>query len=123
MNAPTPGPWHVAQGTDERDFIVADASGNTVCEPNTDCFDFTELDPNVRTIGLAEAKANAYLMAASPDMLQGLREVAGDCYALDGVALGPRCVFCLMREGEPHDPDCTMHVVLAAIAKAEGLTA
>lgn len=71
----TPGPWHVAQGHDERDFIVAEASGNTVCEPNIHCFDFGELDPSVRTIRLEKAKANARLIAASPDMLDALKQI------------------------------------------------
>lgn len=57
-------------------------------------------------------------------MLQALREVAGDCFVLDPVERSkeddtPHCRFCDHAQGKPHDPDCTMHVVLDAIAKAE----
>lgn len=61
------------------------------------------------------------LIAAAPDMLQALREVAGDAYHMehigDAVSI---CNFCSSAEGERHEPECTMHFVLAAIAKAEG---
>lgn len=67
-----------------------------------------------------ERAANALIIAASPDMLQALREVAGGCHALDTSTDESQCVFCLLPEGH-HDPDCTMQFVLAAIAKAEGL--
>jgi hypothetical protein len=49
--------------------------------------------------------------------LQALREVEGDCYALS--ADESTCLFCGEREGQPHDPDCTMVMVLAAIKLLE----
>lgn len=71
----TPGPWHVEQGSDERDFIVADQTGNTVAEPNACAYDFSELDPKVRRIDIAEAKANARLIAAAPELLVACRDL------------------------------------------------
>lgn len=63
----------------------------------------------------------AQQLAAVPDLLQALREVAGDCYVLEGTRRsddGPRCRFCDEREGDPHDVDCTMVLVNIALAKA-----
>jgi hypothetical protein len=76
----TPGPWQVLQGGDERDFIVAEASGNTICEPNVGCFDFSDVDPAVRFIHLAEAKANADLIAAAPTMLAALKQCRSELH-------------------------------------------
>ena len=53
------------------------------------------------------------LDTAAPQMLEALREVVG------AVCDGPSCLLCDVAEGEPHEPDCTMHFVLDAIAAAE----
>jgi hypothetical protein len=117
----TPGPWSVKQGSHPKDFIVAEATGNTVCEPSAACFDFSDLDPSVHRITLDEAKANACLIAAAPDMLQALHEVADDCYVLDGEPDSTaHCRFCDHSEGARHDIDCVMSFINSAIAKAEG---
>jgi hypothetical protein len=68
----------------------------------------------------SSGEPNARLMAAAPDMRQALEEVLGDCYYLDNPGGIPRCNFCQELEGDPHDQDCTMQVVLAALAKATG---
>lgn len=65
-------------------------------------------------------EAQERIRDAGPDMLQALREVEGDCYYLPNPGDVPRCGFCQQDEGEPHEPECTMNFVLAAIAKAEG---
>lgn len=71
----TPGPWRVLQGSDDRDFIVAEASGNTVCEPNVAAYgDASEFDKTIRHISLAECKANAELIAAAPGLLAAIDE-------------------------------------------------
>lgn len=85
----TPGPWEVKQGDDPRDFIVAERSGNTVAEPNCELFnDWPELDPSVRHIGVDEAKANAYLIAAAPNLYSALEKLIekADSFTQDAVA-------------------------------------
>jgi hypothetical protein len=47
-------------------------------------------------------------------MLQALLEVVG-AHEEAG-----NCFYCEADAGTPHEPDCTMHFVNAAIAKAEG---
>lgn len=114
--AHTPGPWEVKQGDDERDFIVAEPSGNTVCEPNAACFDFAELDPNVRTITLAEAQANARLIAAAPELLACLRRMCG-MYGAYSKRLAP---LLAEDEGTMWAFENVNSLALEAIAKAEG---
>lgn len=73
----TPGPWRVLQGGEDRDFIIADASGNTIAEPNAELYnEWPPLAPHIHHISVAEAKANARLIAASPDMLKQLKALA-----------------------------------------------
>ena len=52
-------------------------------------------------------------------MLQALREVEGDHRYLNLAAGVEECIFCLATSGG-HEPECSMHFVFAAIAKAEG---
>lgn len=52
-------------------------------------------------------------------LLRALREVEGNCYFLESGAGGACCHFCYESEGEPHDPECPMVTVLAAIQTAE----
>lgn len=87
-------------------------------------------DPEVARIWqpyIDQLKAQRSVLAASSEMLQALREVEGACYALDASFEdrdsgndAPHCAFCGHTEGKPHDPDCTMTFVLAAIALAVG---
>jgi len=58
----TLGPLRVEFGKDRRDFIVADANGNTICETNVGLYASPESLPR------AEAVANAYLFATAPEM-------------------------------------------------------
>lgn len=111
--AHTPGPWHVNPEGSKRDVIAGGVDPRRA-RLVADCRTHA-------TANTAEEQANARLIAAAPDMLQALREVAGNCYVLehpgDTVAC---CGVCWEPEGEPHDHDCTMQFVLAAIAKVEG---
>ena len=76
----TPGPWTVKVGADPRDFIVAEPSGNTVCEPNAELFnDWPELDESIRYISVDEAMANARLIAAAPELLAACVEFVRKC--------------------------------------------
>lgn len=109
----TPGPWHVSA----LDGRTCGPSRLLVC----DGAEVPQLHAvAIVTLRTGETDANARLIAAAPDLLQALHEVIGDCYALDFATGESRCNFCCQPEREPHDADCTMHVVLAAIAKAEG---
>jgi len=81
--------------------------------------DFDIVQGNARIAGYIQDERHADAMAAALDMLQALREIAGGQYVLleSGESA---CLICLEPEGQPHDVDCSMHLVLAAIAKAEG---
>lgn len=97
---------------------VAHTPGPWTCKPTEDgAYALNPSGVGWLRCSKEETWANARTIAAAPDMLQALREVAGGCYSLD--SLGLRCVFCLMV-GAPHDPDCTMQFVNEALAKAEG---
>ena|SRR3990167_9327876 len=103
----TPGPWVVKVGADERDFIVAEHGGNTIAEPNVELFDdWSKLDPSVRHISVAEAMANAHLIAAAPDLYAAMSNAMEVLESTFG-----RC-----------DADCTclLHSFHVALAKAEG---
>jgi hypothetical protein len=73
----------------------------------------------------AEAKANAVLMSAAPDILDALKrlvdrydpEDAGFAFSPD-----PGCIECThgVTPAEKQTGDCPMHSALKAIAKAEG---
>lgn len=71
-------------------------------------------------VDAALSKLDAPVVAAAPHLLQALREVAGDHAKILADAAGPYCLFCLANEGEKHELECTMNVVLAAIDQAEG---
>jgi hypothetical protein len=110
----TPGPWGVEQ-TDDTNWVgPLRRSGDgkvfgVVCSTDRE-----GLQPNVRR----RHDANARLIAAAPELRQALLEVVGDSYALE--AYTPVCRFCARPEGESHDPECTLQIVLAALAKADG---
>lgn len=105
MSAHTAGPWRIGA---QRDRIIADDTKYPDANPIAHVYDRSGLDANVR------------LIAAAPDMLQALREVLATAYVIEMEGLLPSCIVCSEPEGKPHDPDCTMHFVIAAIAKAEG---
>jgi len=67
--------------------------------------------------GALERPQPGHGMASRPIIgvpTQTLEEIPGEL---------PRCCFCQVDEGLPHEVECTMHFVLAAIAKAEGRNA
>lgn len=79
----TPYPWKFMQGGDSMDFIVAEPTGNTVCEPNGALYgDPSEFDPSVHRITLEEALANARLIAAAPSLVE---ELCAEVERLEGI--------------------------------------
>ena len=101
--AHTPGPWKYEQSaTDPSDFIVTEPTGRTICEPNDPLYanDIEEFAPGLRFISVAEAQANARLIAAAPELLEALRRVIDS----------------------PWEPDKWRLEVNIAIAKAQGGT-
>jgi hypothetical protein len=94
----TPGPW----------FAVVNGFGsNCVGAFGFDTDDGTQLLANVREYGAIDfstAKANARLIAASPDLLEALEEICREYDPSDGSANG-QMMFDIAR---------------AAIAKAKG---
>lgn len=99
----TPGPWT--------------ATGMTVLSPDDRRTRFAIAEVRGRTT--PEQQANSRLIAAAPEMLQALREVAACCYVVLVPADVVACSYCGEGQGEPHDHDCTMQFVNAAIEKAE----
>lgn len=108
----TPGPWRAGK---LRDAVVSDTAIDGG-PSGTDAVDYY----GGHLVAESVAPCNRPLIVAAPKLLQALREVVGDCYYLDNPGGTPRCNFCQELEGEPHDPDCTMQFVLAAIVEAEG---
>ncbi len=115
MSEHTPGPWNIhASSIESQPFIVTPddgqapwvafqqwvASGNKIV-----CTTSMQTGkggwPNVESV--EEAKANARLMAAAPELLQALKEIVKNCDDGFAVILGS-----LVEQGR------------AAIAKAEG---
>jgi hypothetical protein len=92
--AHTPGPWY-AEGSD-----IGSAENVTVgvaiAGRNDDGY-----------ISHAEVQANAYLMAAAPEMLSALKEIA-------------ECCERRLRKGKDQGDLDTLRVCRTAIAKAEG---
>jgi len=83
MSRHTPGPWKLEQSDDPRDFIVTEPSGRTVCEPNDPLYD-CEPEEGERRISLEEALANARLIAAAPQLLEALQDIACQLTGLEG---------------------------------------
>jgi len=107
----SPGPWTVnlvevqhADGVSLIAYIKADTGHREIAVLYND----------------EDRVANARLIAAAPTMLEALREIIADAYYVENPGGTPICTHCQELEGDPHDPDCSMQFVIAAIAKAEG---
>jgi hypothetical protein len=92
----TPGPWTL-HGWADNDYEI-NAALDTVC--NVPGFDDDTVDAD-------RAEANARLIAAAPELLAALREIADECNRR-------------LRKGEDSGDRLTLQLCKAAIAKAEG---
>jgi hypothetical protein len=92
----TPGPWTL-HGWADNDYEIT-AALDTVC--NVPGFDDDTVDAD-------RAEANARLIAAAPELLAALREIADECNRR-------------LRKGEDSGDRLTLQLCKAAIAKAEG---
>lgn len=100
----TPGPWTWFDYPDGRRLLAAPSRAVIHC-------------PDAP---MSVKPADATLLAAAPVMYAALEEVVGDFAVLRSDTGIVECIFCGVKEGEPHDPDCTMQHVLAAMRAARG---
>lgn len=93
----TPGPWHIEFGTGGHD------QAHRILGPNDEyVVDFEDLDPE------RPSMANAYLIAAAPDLLRQLAHLV-------------RLIEPLERDGSLNIPGlATLNGARAALAKASG---
>jgi hypothetical protein len=98
MTRHTPGPWHVGTLPPPEWRYVCSDNGDTIAAvAEWDGFDL------VQEFCADQARANARLIAAAPDMLAALNVVAAQLDDIDNIANPEAC-----------------KIVLAAIAKATG---
>jgi hypothetical protein len=116
-----PGPWQLAlippDAHTDPDLLVDEDSAFWISDGGAgEVIALVQITP--REPGQAEA--NGLVMAAGPDMVEALLEVAADCYQLDPSPGNdaPHCRFCDHSEGAKHDADCVMQFVDAALTKA-----
>jgi len=93
----TSGPWQYVTGEDWDGATVQTQGGRIIA-----CCDGCDIPGATKEPTTDEAKANARLIAAAPEMLEALRELCADTYLAD-----------------PINAD-RMSKARAAIAKAEG---
>jgi hypothetical protein len=114
----TPGPWSVANQTDVFTGLGATCADGRVADANdgwqiADCMTgITSVQEEIATLSVAEARANARLIAAAPDMLEALREAETalrSCYQVADYPANGRT-----------DQDDALRTVRAAIETAEG---
>lgn len=89
----TPGPWHVGGENVGDGLSILDAAGNRVAHTAA------RRNQNVELIDPAEAKANAHLIAAAPDLLAACKLI--------------------LQHGRIDDSESRLNIVAAAIAAAE----
>ena len=75
----TLGPWHARgpsqpDNTGGRDWCVLDDDGKIIAE----CFEHVGFSDDRKTYAVRPAEANARLIAAAPEMLEALEQVARD---------------------------------------------
>ena len=92
----TPGPWRTTLAYD--DPVIVDHNNTIIAIAVLDSNDPKELETIV---------ANARLIAAAPELLAALREIADECNRR-------------LRKGEDSGDRLTLQLCKAAIAKAEG---
>ncbi len=96
MTKHTPGPWKVVKWDYEECFSIQDETKYRVAGIKPALIEDVEI-----------AKANARLIAAAPELLEALDELAKAFYTLSGNAIQPRF-------------ESTMVSAMAAIKKAKG---
>lgn len=119
---PTPGPWtaECVVGDYPHDICGPDRPGEG--SPNLLASVAYDDDDPLPHLSLAEANANARLIAAAPDLLALARRCAHECAECNGSAE----IVCNDRGGDPADdyskpcPECAD--IWAVINKAEGRT-
>lgn len=113
----TPGPWKVWIAPSDASVNIVNDRGEYVALVGRDAQPATSsatVTPEQIEDEHDRLRADARLIAAAPLLLQALREVIG-AHEEAG-----NCFYCEVNAGQPHEPDCTMHFVWDAIAKAEG---
>lgn len=111
----TPAPWEVGNTSKGEDaaMVYSAASGThfdgiRVADCNTALF-----------LRKEESFANAKLIAAAPDLLEALKKITDKSpYAEDRGT--EYCLFCSMRDWQPHADDCPFILGKAALSKATG---
>lgn len=110
MNKHTPGPWKWKVNTWHYALVIPPSQELTICSTvkRIAVLEWEGLQKNPYTIPNDEAQANAWLIAASPELLEAAKAAA---FVLDGEALDKRANAAGQTLGE---------LLEAAIAKAEG---
>ena len=115
----TPGPWVAIRSIPQEGYD----GWYLRAQPNSAMRGFTKEIGWVN--GSDENEANAHLISAAPDMFEALGAVLAN-HAYFAPAGNKNCRFCdndLDHEGtfrDMHSPDCVVHIIRAARAKAKG---
>ena len=116
----TPGPWK--QKDDHKTMISATLPKDWKPTPEHPVYIVCQTNMYV-TVPHEEAKANASLIAAAPELLEALKDLLGDIPTIDA-RMDHTCSACgrdMFRGQETcESDDCPRVMARAAIAKAEG---